>query len=209
VSEQCVPQAYLLSPIPFLFHNAYFIDACNSPDLPATGIGFVEGANVLAFGKSTEETCSVLKEIHSCCLTWGDMHGASFAPLKYVLIHFPKKKRNLPTTPLELLTFTLQPSTYACVLGVIIDSKLSWHPHLSHIKSKLRTQTFVLTRLTSSTGGAPFYSCCLLYTFIVCLTITYASSAWYSPLEMPYACKYVPTDFMHLQSNRLSAISGA
>ncbi len=112
-SEQGVPQGSPLSPILFLFYNADLTDVCNSPDLPATGIGFVDDANVLAFGKNTEETCSVLKEIHSRCLTWGDMHGASFAPYKYVLVPFPKKKRNLPITPLELPTFTLHPSPHA------------------------------------------------------------------------------------------------
>ncbi len=105
------------------------------------------------------------------------LHGASFAPHKYVLIHFPKKKRILPITPLELPTITLHPSPHARVLGLILDSKLSWHPHISHIKSKLRTQTFAVTRLTSSTWGALFSSCRLLYTSIVCPAITYASTA--------------------------------
>jgi hypothetical protein len=133
-------------------------------------------------GRALRRTCSVLKEIHSRCLTWGDMHGASFAPHKYILVHFPKKKRHLPITPLELPTFSLQPSPHAQVLGLILDSKLSWHPHIAHIKSKLRTQTFALTRLTSSTWGAPFSSCRLLYTSIVRPAITYASPAWYLPL---------------------------
>jgi hypothetical protein len=78
-SEQGAPQGSPLSPILFLFYNADLIDACNSPDLLATGIGFVDDANVLAFGKRTEETCPVMKEIHCRYLTWGDMHGASFA----------------------------------------------------------------------------------------------------------------------------------
>jgi hypothetical protein len=106
---------------------------------PLTVIGFVDEANVLGFVKNTEETFSILKEIHSRCLTQGDMHGASFAHHKYVLIHFPKKKRNLPTTPLELPTFTLHPSPHAQGNGLILDSKLSWHPHIAHIMTKLRT----------------------------------------------------------------------
>ncbi len=53
----------------FLFYTSDLIDVCNSPDLPATVIGFVDDAKVLAFGKSTEEMCSILKEIHSRCLT--------------------------------------------------------------------------------------------------------------------------------------------
>ncbi len=112
-SEQGIPQGSPLSTILFLFYNADLIDVCNSPNIPATDIGFVDDTNVLAFGKSTEETCCVVKEIHSRCLTWGDMHGASFTPHKYVLVNFSKKKRNLPITPLELPTFTLHPSPHA------------------------------------------------------------------------------------------------
>ncbi len=72
----------------------------------------------------------VPKEIQSRCLKRGDMHGASFVSHKYVLVHFPKKKQNLPTTPLDLPTSTLHPGSHARVLGLILDSKLSWHPHI-------------------------------------------------------------------------------
>ncbi len=52
-SEQGVPHGSPLSPSLSLFHNADNVDVCNSPNLPATGIGFIDDANVLAFGKST------------------------------------------------------------------------------------------------------------------------------------------------------------
>jgi hypothetical protein len=45
-------------------------------------------------------------------------------------------------------------SPSARVLGVILDKKLSWQPHLQHIKSKLATQTNVFTQLMASTWGA-------------------------------------------------------
>jgi hypothetical protein len=73
----------------------------------------------------------------------------------------------------------------------------------------LTTQTFALTRLTSSTWGAPFSSCCLLYTSIVCPAITNTSTAWYSLLGTPYACKYVLKELEPLQNNCLRAISEA
>jgi hypothetical protein len=144
------PQGCHLSPILFLFHNADLVDFCNSPDLPISSIGFVDDVNILAFGKSTEETCSTLNEMHRRCLRWGEMHGASFALEKYALVHFHKKKMNIPTTLLILPPTTLIPSQHARVSGLIYNSKFSWHPHIC-IRSKLRTQTFALTRLTSST----------------------------------------------------------
>jgi hypothetical protein len=137
------------------------------------------------------------------------MLGASFAPHEYFFVQFPKKKQNLPTSPLDLPTLTLHCSPHARVLGLIYDFKLYWHPHINHINLKLRTQTFALTRLTSSTWGALFSSCWVLYISIVRPAITYASTARYSPLGTPYACKYVLKDLMQLQNNRLRAISWA
>jgi hypothetical protein len=204
-----IPQGSPFSPILFLFYNANLVDICNSLDSPITSIGFVDDVNILAFGKSTEETCRMLRDIHDRWLIWGKMHGTSFVPEKYALVHFSRKERNIPITPLILPTTILNPSPHAHVLGLILDSRLSWHPHIASIKSKLRTQTFALTRLTSSTWGAPLNSCRLLYTPIVRPAITYASNVWYSPLGMPYARKYVMKDLMPLQNNCLRAISGA
>jgi hypothetical protein len=58
--EQGIPQGSLFSPILLLFYDADLVNVCNSPDLLVTGIGFVDDAIILAYGKSTEETCSIL-----------------------------------------------------------------------------------------------------------------------------------------------------
>jgi hypothetical protein len=198
-----------LSPFLYLFYNADLVDLCNSLDLPTTCIGFVDDMNILAFGMSTEETCTSLNEIHICCLRCAKMHWASFAPEKYALVHFPKKKRQIPTTPLHLATTSLHPSPHARVLGLILDSKLSCHPHFSFIKSKFCTQTFAVTRQTSSIWGAAFKSCHLLYTSIARPAITYASYMWHLSLGTPYARKYVVKDRMVLQYMCLRAVSSA
>jgi hypothetical protein len=120
-----IPQDSLLSPILFFFYNADLVNLNNSLDSPITSIGFVDNVNILAFGKSTEETCMTLRVIDDLCLIWVKMHGSSFAPGKYPLVHFPKKKRNIPTNALILPTTTLNPSPHSCVLGLILDSRLS------------------------------------------------------------------------------------
>jgi hypothetical protein len=108
--------------------------------------------NVLAFGKSTEEICGTLQGVHKQCSEWARRHGASFAPEKYILVHFTKTRtKHNHTCPLTLPTTTIYPSPSARVLGVILDKKLNWQPHLQHIKAKLATQTNILTRLMAST----------------------------------------------------------
>jgi hypothetical protein len=77
---------------------------------------------------------------------------------------FGQLKSNMGSMPSDLHTSAASP--HARVLGLILNSRVSWHPHIAFIKPKLSTQTFALTRLTSSTWGAPFRSCHLLYTSI-------------------------------------------
>jgi hypothetical protein len=90
LSEQGVSQDSSLLNILFLFYNANLVDVCNAPYSPATGIGFVDDATVLAVRKSTDDTCSVLRQFCSRRFICGDMHGALFAPNKCVLVHYAK-----------------------------------------------------------------------------------------------------------------------
>jgi uncharacterized membrane protein YkvA (DUF1232 family) len=57
LSEQGIPHSSPLCSIIVFFYNADPIDVYTSPDLPATGIGVIDDANVLAFAKTTEKTC--------------------------------------------------------------------------------------------------------------------------------------------------------
>jgi hypothetical protein len=54
-THTCIPQGSPLSPILFLFSNANLVEFCNPLTLPASGTGFVNDVNALAFGKSTED----------------------------------------------------------------------------------------------------------------------------------------------------------
>jgi hypothetical protein len=182
-----ISQGSPLSLILFLFYNANQVYICNPLTLPASGIGFVDDVNALAFGKSTEENCRTLQTVHKRCLDWARKHRASFAPEKYILVHFTKARTKHNTAcPLVLPASTLHPSPSARVLSVILDKKLSWKPHLQHIKSKLTTQTNVLKRLMASTWGASLRASRLLYTAVVCPAITTGCPAWWAPPDTPF-----------------------
>ncbi len=53
------------------------------------------------------------------------MQYGSCASEKYALVHFPKKERNIPTTPLYLHTTSLRSSCHASVRGLILVKRLS------------------------------------------------------------------------------------
>jgi hypothetical protein len=114
---------------------------CNPLTITASKISFVGNVNALAYGKSTEKNCRTLHAVYDRWLDWARRHGASFAPDKYILVHFTKAetKHNSPC-PLILPTSSLHASPSACVLGVILDNNLRWHRHFYHISVKLTDQ---------------------------------------------------------------------
>jgi hypothetical protein len=198
------------SPILILFYNTNLVDACNPQSLSASGTGFVDDVNTLAFGKSTEENCRTLQTVPEQCLEWARRHGASFAPEKYILVHFTKARtKHNNSCPFILPTSTIQRSPSAQVLGIILDKKLSWQPHLQHIKSKLTIQTNVLSRLTASTWGTSLWISKLLYTAVVRPAITIGCPAWWAPPSTPFFRKGMGDELQKVENCCLRTFSGA
>ncbi len=125
-------------------------------------------------------------------------------------MHFTKARTKHNTAcPLTLPTSLIHPSPFARVLGVILDKKLSWQPHLQHIKSKLATQTNVLSRLTASTWGATLRVSRLLYTAVVRPAITTGCPAWWAPPSTPFFQKGVGEELQKIESRCLRTVSWA
>jgi hypothetical protein len=161
-----MPQSSLLSPVLFLFYNAKLVEFCSHLTLQASRTCFVDDVNVLVFGNFQDSR--TLHTVHKRCLQWARRHGASFALEKYIFVHFTKvRTKHNSTCPLTLPAFTIHPSSSARVLGVLLDKKLSWQPHLQHIKAKLATQTNALPRLMASIWGASLSVLRLLHTAVV------------------------------------------
>ena len=82
-----IPQSSPLSPVLFLFYNAELLEICQREGESSCG-GFVDDANILVWGPSTEGNCEQLAAIHRQAVDWGDRHGMVFASEKYELMHF-------------------------------------------------------------------------------------------------------------------------
>jgi hypothetical protein len=98
--------------------------------------------NAPAVCKLTEDNCRTQQTVYDRCFEWAQKHGASIAQEKYILVYFTKAQNKHNTSlPLVLPTSRIFPSPFAQVLGMILNKKLSWQPHLQDIKSELATQT--------------------------------------------------------------------
>lgn len=103
-----IPQGSPLSPILYLFYNADLVEACNTVDTEA--VGYIDDVSILAVGPSTYHNCKTLKKVHRKAEEWAQRHGSRFAPAKYELVHFSRKRKVRTTHPLRLPHATIEAS---------------------------------------------------------------------------------------------------
>ena len=180
-----VPQGSPLSPILFLFYNATLLEALNLPEIPLTPIGFADDVNLLTYGPSTPINCQNLQLGHAKCLDWARTHGMRFAPAKYTLTHFTRRRGFDLYTPIVLPDLTVQPEPSVKVLGLILDTRLRWKAQEKAIKRKLQTQILALQRTTASTWGATMLKARQVYQAVIRPVIAYGAPAWHQPSGKP------------------------
>ena len=204
-----IPQGSPISPVLYLFYNADLLDICERPGTNTSALGFVDDINVLAYGKSTEENCKTLEEIHKKCEKWATRHGSVFAPKKYELIHLSRnpKKFNMSTIT-RIENSIIEPKTDIRILGLRIDTKLKWGPHVRKIQEKLTKQSKALTKFSTSTWGATFPKARQVYTAVVRPAMTYGSTLWHTPKDIKKS-NGISNKLAVIQNNCLRTIARA
>lgn len=62
-------------------------------------------------------------------MAWARTHGATFAPEKYQLMHFTRRRWKLKMqASVEIPKFPDDPVPVMRILGIHLDSKLKWGP---------------------------------------------------------------------------------
>ncbi len=176
-----VPQGSPLSPILFLFYNSELLELCQRPKEGLSAVGFADDINMLAYSRSTEGNCRILEAAHTRCLDWARRYGIKFAPSKYELIHFTRSRRFNLQASVRLGGTEKLPSPDVKVLGVWLDTKLSWSAHFRAVQKKASVQIGALTRITASTWGASFSRARQVYSSVVRPALAYGAGVWHTP----------------------------
>ncbi len=181
-AETGIPQGSPVSPILFLFFNAPLIKRYTEAKLKLQVGGFVNDIHLLTYGKSTEVNCETLRKAHEICLQWAGTHRATFAPKKYELIHLTRSlgKFNMRAS-VDLGSATAKPKANIRVLGLQIDGKLRWEPHIKEVKAKMESQCRALSMTAASTWGATLNKARQVYSSVVRPAMTYAAATWHTP----------------------------
>lgn len=207
-----IPQGSPLSPILWLFYHSGLLEALSGEERGVSCLGFVDDTTLIVHGSSTTETTQKLQQLHGICLTWAAKHGAVFAPEKYALMHLTRKRaQEERMRPLDLDGFALRPVTHMRVLGLVVDSKLSFKNHCSHLESKMKSSILALTRLTGSTWGLPLLSARSVYTMVIRPMLTYASPVWLPLFKDTSSTSLSPLllRLSRLQNKCLRVVAGA
>ena len=182
--ETGIPQGSPLSPILYLFFNADLIEDCCSREHKTAAVGWIDDANIVAWGNSTEDNCRNLEAIYLRCKDWETKHASRFNPAKYSLIHLQTRhKRVNLNCPIRLEGLEVKPTPTCRILGLILDSKLSWKSHIEQIETKTTKSLGALSSLAGSTWGTSYKGLRRIYQGMILPQITYAASSWYAPVD--------------------------
>jgi hypothetical protein len=149
------------------------------------GFRFIDDTNIITWGDSAQDNCTRLEEAHNKCMDWSRRHGSKFAPDKYKLMHFTRRKRDptgdlASTIKFEGSTEEIKPESKLRVLGVWLDPKLNWQEHTKIAVGKGTAAFKALSRIAATTWGPCMRRTRLLYTAVVRPAIVYGAHTWHT-----------------------------
>ena len=85
---------------------------------------------------------------------WCDRHGFKFSTSKSVVMHFTKIRGAFPPIDIQLGSFTLPFVNETKFLGLLLDRKLSYIPHIKLVRTKCLRSMDILKCLAHNTWGS-------------------------------------------------------
>jgi len=120
-------------------------------DRASSAQAFADDLFVTATGRSDSEAQTLLQTAINKIITWTDKANLRLNPMKCSTIRFTPKKWQGETLPISIEKVNLESKNSIKYLGVILDSKLSFKPHLEAMARKC------MSRLTEFKKLAKLY----------------------------------------------------
>lgn len=175
-----LPQGSPASPILFMLYMAPFL---NRRDRKRRFCYADDGA-LIAIGKSAEDTAETMTQELEDALQWGRDNAVAFAPDKYEMIHFTRKRdRSVPL--IRVNGRTIECKKVVRWLGVYFDSKLTFRTHVETWGARAHKAAAHLRGLNRVMSGAPPQLTALAANACVLPVATYGAEAWWQGTTKP------------------------
>ena len=145
-----VPQGSVLGPILFNF----YINDLFSFIKQATMYNYADDNTLAFFSKSLPDLVKVLENEADSALSWLEQNEMTANPNKFHALFVKKDQTNTCGINLDFQGHSIKSEETVKLLGVTLDYKLKFDPHISNLCKKAAAQLNVLKRLKSFIGFA-------------------------------------------------------
>ena len=187
-----VPQGSILGPLLFLLYMNDIINCYDSSDCKF--VLYADDTNIFVSGPSKESTYIKANIVLDFVSTFMQSNLLHINMSKCCYIHFqpasesdetcarvrPYANENDKSRAIFVNGHKILQVPSTKFLGVVIDEKLSWDPHIRYLRKKLRSITGAINRIKRSVPGEHYR---MLYSALFESHLTYGISVWGSALK--------------------------
>jgi ribonuclease HI len=108
-------------------------------------------------------------------LNWANMNGFKFSASKSCAVHFCRKRGIHPDPVIQMEGDSIKVLKETKFLGVILDDKLTFRPHIVHLRKKCERSLNILRVLSNTSWGADRVSLLRIYHCLIRSKLDYGS----------------------------------
>jgi ribonuclease HI len=167
--------------------------------------GFADDVVIYSSGKFLPTITNVLQNALKITEQWCKSNGLSINPSKTAIIAFTKKHISKKLKPLKIFGCNVPYTNKIKYLGVILDSRLSWNDHLSHITDKANKSFWMCRKMVGNNWGLKPKIIHWIYSQIIIPRIAYGAIVWWNKTRQENTIRLLSK----LQRSATLAITGA
>lgn len=198
VAKGC-PQGGVLSPLLWNIVVDSLLRRLNDNGFHTTG--YADDITILLTGRFETVLCNLMQEALKIIELWCNDQSLTINPSKTEMVLFTRKRKLGELKLPKLLNTRLALSSEVKYLGVILDSKLTWEPHLKTKCKKACVSLWQCRRAVGQTWGLSPKIALWLYTAVVRPMLTYGAVVWWPRARQKTSAKQLT------QLQRLACLS--
>jgi ribonuclease HI len=180
-----------LSMLLYAIYNAPLIRIADTTNPNECVIGYVDDTTLMASGKDFTEAHDTLRDMMERAngvFDWSKTFNSPLEMNKLMLVNFTMSHEKTDNDKIltlkhshggERKTVQVRPSPNAKLLGVILDSRLTWAAHHEKVREKAVKWTMAFKRFTRTAAGMGMNEARKLYNAVAVPKITYAADLWF------------------------------